>query len=323
VHSNGFNEYVEDVLHRFENEVENLEDLLKIKSFSPKIYPLIKSSLLQGKKLRAILGVLSYQAVGGEIEKAIHLAVAIELAHNASLIHDDIVDNDEMRRGNAALYKKIGVGNAVVLGDAMILLSINIASNQSVEVVKLVSKYGFEICDGEFIDASIDFNNIENFSEGNYFLKIYKKSAALFKSSAYVAAFAAGGSSKENDALSSFGENIGIIYQIKDDIAELMEIKKDNYSSDLKNGIATLPIIHFYKNSNSSEKEFLTKIFGKEHSIEDSEKLLNAIENKGSIKYCKEKIKEREILARNSLKDLKDNEFKKLLYNYLDYILKL
>ena len=93
---NEFNEYFNDVLQRFENKVENLEELLKIKSFSPQIYPLIKASLLSGKRLRAVLGVLSYQAAGGEIEKGVKLAVAIELAHGASLIHDDIVDNDEV-----------------------------------------------------------------------------------------------------------------------------------------------------------------------------------------------------------------------------------
>ena len=315
-----FDKYVDDVLCRFEKEVENLDDLVKIKDLSPYAYPLIKSALMKGKRLRAVLGTLSYQAAGGKIEKAIPLAVAIELAHNASLIHDDIVDNDEIRRGKASFHKKIGLGNAVVLGDALILMSVNIAASHGVEVVRLLSKYGVEICDGELMDIALD---IENVSEKEYFLKIKKKSAALFKSSAYVASYAAGGSPEENKALSSFGENIGFIYQIKDDIADLMKIKSKNYSSDLKNGIVTLPIIHYYKNSESLEREYLMKIFGKEHSVKDSEKLLERIEEKGSIKYCREKIKEYEVQARNSLMPLKDNEFKKLLFDYLDYILKL
>lgn len=318
-----FKEYVEDVLNRFENDVENLEDSIKIKSYSSQIYPLIKESLLSGKRLRAILGVLSYQTAGGDIEKAIPLAVAIELAHNASLIHDDIVDRDETRRGKETLYKKIGVGKAVVLGDAMILLSVNIASRHGSDVVGMLSRYGFEICDGEFIDASLNFNNIENISEDDYFLKIYKKSAALFKSSAYVAAFAAGGSPEETNALSSFGENVGIIYQLKDDVSDLMKIKKGIQSSDLKNGILTLPLIHYYRNSDEQEKAFLNTVFGKTTPLKESEKLLERIESKGSIKYCGGKIRERETEARKCLDGLPDNEFKKLLSGYLDYILKL
>jgi len=317
-----FKEYVEDVLNRFEDNVENLNDLVKIKSFSSQIYPLIKTSLMSGKRLRAILGVLSYQTAGGEIEKAIPIAVAIELAHNASLIHDDIVDNDETRRGKEALHKKIGVGKAVVLGDAMILLSVNIASRHGSDVVGMLSRYGFEICDGEFIDASLNFNNIENITEDDYFLKIYKKSAALFKSSAYVAAFAAGGSQKQTNTLSAFGENIGLIYQLKDDVSDLMKIKCGMHSSDLKNGILTLPVIHYYRNADKHEKAFLNTVFGKTTTPEDSEKLLERIENKGSVKYCTEKIKERETEARKCLNDLPDNEFKKLLSDYLDYILK-
>jgi geranylgeranyl pyrophosphate synthase len=102
-----------------------------------------------------------------------------------------------------------------------------------------------------------------------------------------------------------------------------MKIKKGIHSSDLKNGIATLPVIHYYRNSDAHEKSFLNRVLGKTTTLEDSEKLLERIENKGSIKYCTEKIKEREIEARKCLGDLPDNEFKKLLSDYLDYILKL
>lgn len=318
---NEFNKYVEDVMLRYENEAENLENLVKIKSFSKDMYSLIKASLMHGKRLRAILGVISYQAAGGEVEKAIPYAVSIELAHNASLIHDDIVDNDEIRRGKAALHKEIGTGKATVLGDAMILLSINIAADHNdLNVIKLITRYGFKLCDGEFIDTS---HNIETVSEEDYLLKINRKSASLFKSASHVAAVAAGGSPQEIKALSAFGENIGIIYQIKDDIADLMKVKKGKISSDLKNGIVTLPIIHFYKNSTPHEKQDLIKIFGKDHSIAAAEKLIDELVNKGSIEYCKEKIKEQEIIARNCLNDLKDSRYKRLLSDYLDYILGL
>ncbi len=318
-----FKEYSYSVLKRFEYGVKNLEDIVKLNSVSSQVYPLIKESLIGGKKLRAILGVLSYQAAGGDADKAVSLAIAIELAHNASLIHDDIVDNDETRRGKVALHKRIGVGKAVVLGDAMILLSVNIASTHKIGVVRLLSKYGFYVCDGEFIDTSANFNKIEDITEEDYFLKIYKKSAALFKASAYVAAYAAGGSQKEIDALSAFGENVGIIYQVKDDINDLMKIKNGIYSSDLKNGVMTLPLIHFYKNADSNKRKLLVEIFGKEHSIADSKELLDELVNCGSIKYCEEQIRKNETDAKVCLDDLSDNEFKKLLFEYLDYILGL
>jgi len=315
-------EYVKDVFKRLKDSVENLENLVKIEIFTPELYSLIKSLLLAGKRLRAILTVLSYQAVGGDLENSIPLAIAIELAHNASLIHDDIVDNDKIRRGNPALHKEIGIGNATVLGDAMILLSIYIVAlaTSTVDTVKLISKYGFELCDGEFLDLSL---NIKTASIEDYFLKINRKTAILFKSSAHIAALAANGSTKEIDALSNFGENIGIIYQIKDDMNDILEIENGNYSIDLKQGIVTLPLIHFYKNTDKSAREFLIKIFGKGYTIKNYKKLLKKIEEAGSFKYCKKEIEKFKIKAQNCLKDLEDNSFKKLLIDYLYYILRL
>ena len=302
-----FEEYMVDILHRFENEIKNLEDLVKIKSFSTQIYPLIKESLLHGKRLRAILGILSYQAAGGEIEKAIPLAVAIELAHNASLIHDDIVDNDEMRRGRQTVHVKWDLGTAILAGDGLLGLAYKkLLATPNIdigEMAKLFTNTLIDICEGQALDKT--FETMDTVSESDYLEMIEKKTAALFDVSCSMGAICANAKQNDISKLSSFGKNLGIAFQITDDLIGVMGDSKKTkkpVGNDLREGKKSLPIVLAITKSKGNDKKIILKSFGNPNaSKKDIEKAVKVIRALGIEKIVRKQALQYSEKAKKSL----------------------
>ncbi len=269
----------------------------------------VREMLTSGKKIRPILTVLSHQAVGGGVGDAIPLAIAIELTHNATLIHDDIIDGDTVRRGELTLQERLGVNEAITIGDAMISLAVNIAADYGSEITKFLSKYGFDLCAGEMLDIS---SSLENASKERYLLKVKKKSAALFKASTHMGALSANGPRREVESLANFGEDVGIAYQIKDDIIDV--------KGDLRNGVVTLPIIHLYEKS-THMRNILKKKFGSDMDEDAIEKIISELNGTGSVEYCDREIKSRVDNAKRELHKLRDSEFKERLLEIPDFVL--
>ena len=278
----------------------------------------IKQLVSGGKKIRPVLTTLSYQAVGGSMEDAVPLAMVMEFTHNATLIHDDIIDKDPIRRKIPSLHEKLGRGAAIIIGDALISLAVTLSINYGTEVTRLIANYGFDVCNGELMDIS---NSLEKASEDFYFLKVKKKSASLFKASTHVGALAGGGSKEEVRALAEFGENLGIAYQLRDDILDLSAVKKGKIPSDLRNGVLTLPLIHLYGISDDETRKFLGENFGGSIEISAAERIMNAMEDAKSIDYCEKKIDERVNAARESISVLRDSEFKEYLLELPGFVL--
>ncbi len=277
------------------------------------LHSCIKEILMRGKKIRPVLTLLSFQAVGGNLDEGIPLAFAVELTHNATLIHDDIIDGDMFRRGKQSLHERYGINNAIVIGDAMISLAVSLSTRYGSEITKLLSQYGFDLCCGELMDISL---NLEDTGEDDYMLKIKKKSASLFRASTHTGALAGNGNPDEVNALADYGGYIGTAYQIKDDTDDLI----DN-GNDLRRGIVTLPIIHLYKMSDNKTREFLREKFGNNADNESVKKIIKLMEEYGSFDYCKRKISENLSSARSVLNDLRDSEFKEYLLDIPEFIL--
>lgn len=288
----------------------------RIDDFLPRdniICPWIREILMGGKRIRSFLTLLSFQAVGGELENGIGLAFAVELTHNATLVHDDIVDNDTLRRGQKSLHEISGLSNAIVIGDAMISIAVNISSQYGTEINRILSRYGFDLCCGEFLDIN---SSIDNTDEYHYMLRIKKKSASLFRASTHAGALAGNGSEKEVNALANFGEYIGIAYQIRDDIHDMKA------GNDLKKGIVTLPIIHLYEKSDDKTREFLMENFGRaDMNRTVVEEIIELMDQHGSFEYCNYKLMESVHNAKSSLKNLRNSEFKQYLLEVPEFIL--
>lgn len=271
--------------------------------------------LSKGKRLRPLLVILSAQIVDGNRDKVIPLALAFELVHTATLVHDDIIDGDKLRRGIPALHRKWSINDAILTGDAMIALAINLAADFGAEIMRVVSQSALELCDGEHMDTSLSLSTT---TEEEYFSKIKKKSASLFKAAAYCGALAGGGSSFEVESLATFCENFGIAYQLRDDLRDLM-LTGGFVPKDLKSGRVTLPLIHLYKVSDFVQREKLEndlRILMRGDLVVNNtaiDRFLRSLTTAGSFTYCEQKINEYIKQSIDSIMPLKDTEFKTYL----------
>jgi geranylgeranyl pyrophosphate synthase len=261
------------------------------------------------------LVILSAQSVGEHVKKVMPLALAFELMHTATLVHDDIIDQDLTRRGKPALHVKWSVNDAILVGDAMIALAVNLASGYGEEILKTVSESALELCDGEHVDISL---SLDSATEEEYFTKIKKKSASLFRAAAYSGALAGGGSPPEISSLSSFGENFGIAYQLKDDLTDL-RYTDISISRDLKKGRVTLPLIHLYNTSGSKEKQqlkiYLQKALENQTAFDGAiaKDILKSLIATGAFTYVEQKIERYIQQAIGSVKPLEDTIYKEYL----------
>lgn len=271
--------------------------------------------LSEGKRLRPLLTILSAESVGGNRDKVMSLALAFELMHTATLIHDDVIDQDEMRRGKPALHMQWSVNDAILTGDALIALSVDLASGYGETILKTVAQSALQLCDGEHIDITL---SLRKATEEMYFRKIKEKSASLFKAAAYCGALAAGGSPLQASALASFGENYGIAYQLRDDIQDIKH-EGNMVSKDLKSARVTLPLIHMYLVSNAREKKQLEsglrKAANNKGFIDSAfaEEILLMLAQKHSVAYCEKKVNQHLNAAITSLEPLRRTECR----NYL------
>jgi len=305
-----FKLYITKTKSQIESELAKLVSRLSKRSLHPQIEYAVLS---EGKRLRPLLVILSAESVGGNRRQVMSLALAFELMHTATLVHDDVIDQDETRRGKPALHKKWSMNDAILTGDALIALSVDLASGYGETILKTVAQSALELCDGEHIDITFPLIGA---TEEAYFTKIREKSASLFKAAAYCGALASGGSPSEVCSLATFGENFGIAYQLRDDLLD-STLVGSSVLKDLERGRVTLPLIHVYASSNAHEREqlenMLQSLMKANVSPKIAEKISRIFNQKGSIEYCEKKINQRIQQAVASIASLKDSEYK----NYL------
>lgn len=309
-----FRAYVSEARNRIDFELSELVRGLSDVAIQPQLKYAILS---EGKRLRPLLIILSAESVGGNRNEIIRLALAFELMHTATLVHDDIIDQDDLRRGRLALHRKWSVNDAILTGDALIALAVNLASEYGETVLKAMTQSALELCDGVHKDVTFSLREI---TEESYLKKIEEKSASLFKASAFCGSIAGGGTPVEIESLSAFAENLGIAYQLRDDIIDFSHEGKI-ISRDLKGGVISLPLVHAYAESSLSERQEIEKnlraIVNKspEESYENVEKIISLVLQKGSFRYCEQRIDEYLQRAVDSLSPLKHTKYKTYLVN--------
>ncbi len=299
--------YLEETRKEMDSEISSLMSRIANLRLNEKIVYVLQT---RGKLLRPTLVLLSGQSVGSDKGPLKKLALAIELLHEATLVHDDILDDDSFRRNTMAVHAKWGFRAAILVGDALASLSLNLAAEYGKEISRIVSQACLLLCDGECMDALMARAEL---SESDYFEKITKKSATLFRIATLCGAIVGGGSSLENDALAKFGENFGIAYQINDDLSDITSLREGVALSP--NDFQTLPFIYVNNAKKSTEKNFLRSLLSEkaENGSDQKftqEKLYEFLENAGSIAYCNEKISGYLNRAVASLEPLKESIYK-------------
>lgn len=286
-----------------------------------------------GKRLRPTLLILSSRIVGGSEEVALPAAAAIEVLHNFTLVHDDVMDMDEFRRGVPTVHKVWGIPTAIVVGDLLFSKSLeaifmlkNINEEQILKSAKILVKAASTIAEGQAMDMS--FEERTDVTEKEYFTMIYKKTAVLFEAATKIGAII-GNASKENiELLGNYGKYLGLAFQIQDDILGVMGEEKKlgkPVGSDIREGKKTIIVIHALKTASLKEREKLLEALGNRNiSKNEILEIVKILEKIGSIDYAKELAMAYINKAKEEVNMLlvKDYEAKEMLLELADYVVK-
>jgi len=276
-----------------------------------------------GKRLRPSVLLMAAQTVDTDIaiDKIIPAAVAVELIHNFTLIHDDIMDADETRRSIETVHTKWGTSEGILAGDALYAKAFEVLSytrkepDKVTKCLRLLAKACLHVCEGQWLDIAFEHNR--NVSEADYLDMVQKKTAVLYAASLAMGGILGGGTEDEVRALWEFGIAMGISFQIRDDVLDLVtpyEVLGKDRASDLIEGKMTLIMIHGLQHGITLDPSTLTT----ENEID---KAIEALQNAGSIDYAMDKAKELLTVGKLRLSIIADSEAKDNLIALADYMI--
>ena len=279
----------------------------------------------KGKMMRPMLTLLVIRLLGGVIDdKAMHTAATFEYFHTASLVHDDIVDESEQRRGVKSIHCSYGNKVAVLVGDYLLANGLLCASKvDSPRLVGIVSKAAQALASGEILQLS----NVSNQSidENVYYDIINRKTAALFSACSEAGALCASTDENVIQNMSLFGHYVGMCFQIRDDIFDYdtsADIGKPT-GNDMKEGKLTLPLIYALNHSNDEYMQKLAhKVKSGEISDDEIDELVSFTRSNGGIEYAEHVMKTFANKAKDVLSSYPDGEIKSSLMMYVDYVIK-
>ena len=276
-----------------------------------------------GKMMRPILVMLVAKVFGKLNESTQHVALALELLHTASLVHDDVVDESDKRRGQRSVNAVYDNKVSILVGDYMLATSLKHAAwSGKVELVELVARLGQELAEGEIIQLSNTSN--EDFSEDVYFNVIRKKTAALFVASAESGAISVGASDEEVKLSALYGELIGTAFQIKDDIFDYFpnpDLGKPT-GNDMVEGKLTLPALYVLNKLNDeSLNQLALRIRSMEATKEEIASFVERVKEEGGIEYAEKVMYEYRNKALDILPASIDPSLRDALVAYIDFVI--
>ncbi len=272
-----------------------------------------------GKRLRPLLVLLAANAAGYKGEQHVPLAAVIEFIHTATLLHDDVVDNSELRRGNATANAQWGNAPSVLVGDFLYSRSFQIMVEIGrMEIMQVISHATTIIAEGEVLQLLNQRN--PDTSEESYLQVILGKTAMLFEAATEVGAILADSSAEDREALRLYGRHLGIAFQIVDDLLDYLsdsETMGKNVGDDLAEGKATLPLIHAMRVGNDDDRGLIRQAIRK-GGLDDLSPVLEIVQRNGSIDYSRQKAAEEISKAKSAIANLPDTSFKETLNQIAD-----
>ena len=278
-----------------------------------------------GKRLRALLTLGASKICGySKGSRDVNLAACVELIHAATLMHDDVIDNSDIRRGKKTLNSIWGNQSSILVGDYLLSRCFEMmVEDGNLEILKLLSSTSAEISQGEVLQ--LQHKGEIDMLEETYLKIISAKTASLFAAATKVGSILASKENKVKEALEFYGKNLGLTFQIADDTLDYnSEIKffGKKIGNDFYEGKVTLPIILLYQKANNNEKVKLKKLFEKnKRDEEDLKKVLSMIKNYNIISACHTKAEYFINLASNSLSIFEDTKEKEILKNLTSFSL--
>ena len=278
-----------------------------------------------GKRLRALLTLGTAKICGySKGSRDVNLAACVELIHTATLMHDDVIDNSEIRRGKKTINSIWGNQSSILVGDYLLSRCFEMmVEDGNLEILKLLSSTSAEISQGEVLQ--LQHKGEIDMLEETYLKIISAKTASLFSAATKVGSILAKKENKVKEALKFYGKNLGLTFQIADDTLDYnSEIKffGKKIGNDFYEGKVTLPIILLYQKAKNNEKVELKKLFEKnKRDEEDLKKVLLMIKNYNIISACYTKAEYFINLASNSLSIFENTKEKEILKNLTSFSL--
>ena len=244
--------------------------------------------------MRPMLILLIAKNYGGISSVTQHSAVGLELLHTASLVHDDVVDESKERRGQASVNAEYNNKVAVLVGDYVLSTALlNVALTNNTHIVQSLAELGRTLSNGEILQLS----NIQNseFSEEVYYEVIKMKTAALFEACCEIGAMSANATEEDLEKAKTFGRNLGIIFQIRDDIFDYYDSKEIGKptGNDMSEGKLTLPVLYALNSTEDEEmKAMARKVKSRDVSQEEISRLVAFTKANGGIEYAEQKMLE-------------------------------
>lgn len=294
----------------FSNKVSSVDVLLKFLAER------------NGKMMRPLLVLLTAKCFGAVPESVYHLAASIELLHQGSLIHDDVIDESDKRRGKDSANAVYDNRLAVLLGDYVVSMGLKeITMTDNIRSVGTISSLIGTLSEGEIIQ--LDALNLPNLSEDLYFDIITKKTAYLFATAAEMSAFLCSASEQEVENMRRFGEIIGLCFQIRDDIFDYYkstEIGKP-FGNDLREGKFTLPAIYALTNSDRDWSLYIQNVRSLSATNDQIEEITDYTIQNGGIEYAEAKMQELKKQAISLLPAYISDDLRRAFQTYLDVII--
>ncbi len=272
-----------------------------------------------GKMVRPTMVMLSARSAGTVNQRVLDVALSLELLHTASLVHDDVVDESDERRGQSSINAMMTNQIAVLVGDYILSRSLHHAAlTGSTEIVSTVATLGQTLADGELHQlANLDSDLLD---EASYYAVIRKKTASLFAACAQLGAMAAGGSAEQAERMRQLGSLVGTCFQLRDDLLDFCgsESLGKPSGNDMREGKITLPVISALKHSGNEELRRLALLVRRQEATDEDINALTALAKKeGGVDYTKWAMREFSMMADGLIDEQADPGVVKALHAFV------
>lgn len=267
-----------------------------------------------GKRLRPLLVLLSSRALGYERDDHLKLAAVIEFLHTATLLHDDVVDTSDMRRGRSTANARWGNAPSVLVGDFLYARAFEMMVElQNLKIMDVLSHATAVIAEGEVLQLM----NVKNpdVSEDKYMEVIHNKTAMLFEAASHTGALLAGATKNQEQAMSAYGKHLGLAFQLVDDVLDYRgdaDAMGKNVGDDLAEGKPTLPLIYAMANGSDEEKHLIRQAVRK-GGLDDLPRILDIVNRSGALEYTMKRAKAEAQAALDCLKDIPESDHRSAL----------
>ena len=313
-----------DVYEPIRNELNQVQEILKseLRSDTPFVDSLLEHSwLMGGKRIRPVFLLLSAASCGEIQQSHFQMAAALEMIHTATLVHDDFLDDAKTRRHRETTNAKWGPKISVLLGDYLFTHSFHIASlSGSAEALRMLAQASNRVCEGEM--RQNEWQGKFDLTEEQYLRMITEKTAELCGAGCQIGAFLAGADPELVTGFENYGRNLGIAFQIIDDVLDIVGTQEDvgkTLGTDLINQKPTLPVIHCLEHADAGARQEIVEVLTSSDST--SSDLLALLKQSNSIQYSREMAQSHAVAATKFAESLPPSIYAKSLSLLAQFVL--